>query len=192
MRVHAVAAAVLLLSAAVMMAQSAPKTPKQVVEEYCKLDAAGALTSSEGWPTISPLFVWPDAPGWDTFTVVRGYTVGAEKKVGNTATVPVQYEVAGVLDSTPRFRPAKVKKVTVVYRLVYDNKRFVMDVDGNPDHEEASGAARWRISKPQNGPHVSYQKALAMANDWLTNAPDAETKKNAKRALAELKKVDSE
>lgn len=179
----------ILFTATATLAQSATKTPKQVVEEYCKLDAAGALTSSEGWPTISPLFVWPDAPGWDTFTVVRGYTVGTEKKVGKTATVPVQYEVAGVLDSTPRFRPAKVKKVTVVYRLVYDNKRFVMDADGNPDHEEASGAARWRISKPQNEPHVSYEKALAMAQDWLANTPDAGTKKNAERALAELKRV---
>lgn len=188
MRVQVVAA-VLLLCAAVALAQSTTKTPKQVVEEYCKLDAAGALTSSEGWPTISPLFVWPDAPGWDTFTVVRRYTVGAEKKVGRTATVPVEYEVAGVLDSTPRFRPAKVKKVTVVYHLVYDNKRFVMDADGNPDREVASGAARWRIAKPQNEPHVSYEKALAMANDWLANAPDAATKKNAEEAVVGLKKA---
>ncbi len=194
MKVRVVAIVLVLASiTSVAMAQAAPtaapKLPKEVVEAYCKLDFDGALTSSEGWPTISPLFVWPDAPGWDTFTVVRSYKVGEARKLGNAATVPVIYDVAGTLDSTPRFRPARVKTVTVVFHLVYSNKHYVMDADGNPDHEEASGAPVWKIDKPQNQPHVSYEKATAMADDWLKDASDNVTKTNAQLAVQALEKA---
>lgn len=186
-------AAVVLLLASIALAQAAPsttpKSPKEVVEAYCKLDFDGALTSSEGWPTISPLFVWPDAPGWDTFTVVRSYKVGAAKETGNTATVPVTYILAGILDSTPRFRPAKATTVVVVFHLVYSNKHHVLDADGNPDHEEASGPMVWKIDKPQDEPHVSVERATAMTSDWLANASDTVTKNNAQIAAQELQKA---
>jgi hypothetical protein len=171
--------------------KAAPQTssPRAVVSEYCRLDADGGLASSAGWPSISPLFVWPDAPGWDTFTVVRSYTVGKATQVGNTARVPVTYELIGTLDSTPRFVRAKVTKQTVVFHLVRNNQHWVLDADGNPDHQVASGVARWRIDKPQNEPHVSYERALQMAQEMLKNPNilgTAEDRRKGEEALQAL------
>jgi hypothetical protein len=192
-----VMAAVAAMVAVGALAQGGPvpKPPREVVLEYCRLDADGALTSSEGWPAISPLFVWPDAPGWDSFVVIRSYKVGKVKVTGRFASVPVTYEEVGLLDSTPRFQPSchsggacKVT-TTVVFHLLLSSKHWVMDKEGNPDHEDGSGPAVWKINAPQNGPHVSYQRALKMADDFLADASDAEAKNKAERTIEALKKA---
>jgi hypothetical protein len=194
-RIGVAAVAWILLAGCAALAQSAPKSPREVVAEYCRLDAEGALTSSDGWPTISPLFVWPDAPGWDSFVVIRSYKVGKQKVTGRFASVPVTYEEVGILDSTPRFQPschsggACNVTTTVTFHLVYSNKHWVMDKEDNPDHEEAGGPAVWKINAPQNGPHISYERALKLANDFLAGASEAPTRQKAQQTIEALKKA---
>jgi hypothetical protein len=139
-----------------------PATPRAVVEAYLAADLGGAQTASETWPSFARYAVWPDAPGWDTFTIVAGYTVSA----AGPARVKVVYHVLGVLEGEQA--RAERREQTVVYRLV-----------------RRRGA--WKVAAPQLEPHVSPEVALGivdgMAHSELFTA-DPE-KIRSSRALVE-------
>ena len=67
-------------------------------------------TSSETWPAFVRFAAWPDAPGWDTFTVVSGYTVAPAGR----ARIRVVYHVLGVLEGEEA--RAEPRDKVVVYR----------------------------------------------------------------------------
>jgi len=141
-----------------------PKAPERVVRAFCDADFGGAQTASKTWPSLAQYAVWPDAPGWDTFTIVAGYTVSPLRRTARSASIRVVYDVLGVLEGdeareTPE-RPA------VIYRLV-------------------RRAGRWKVASPQLDPHVSPKIALRILDGLEHNeyvAPDIE-KIRASRAL---------
>ena len=141
-----------------------PASPDSVVRAYCDADFAGAQTASETWPKLAQYAVWPDAPGWDTFTIVAGYTVSRVRQTSRSARVRVVYDVLGVLEGeVARKTP---ERPTVVYSLV-----------------RRSG--RWKVASPQLDPHVSPKVALRILDGLEHNqyvAPDLE-KIRASRAL---------
>lgn len=139
-----------------------PTTPRGVVEAYCRADFDGMQTSSETWPKFVRYAAWPDAPGWDTFTIVAGYTVASAKG----SRVRVVYHVLGALEGeTARAEP---RDVTVDYKLVRKG-------------------GRWKVATPQLDPHVSRAVALKILDGLEHNEyvqPDLE-KVRASRALVE-------
>src|SRR5262245_5616733 len=112
--------AVLVLSLLFGLGQTAsyPGTPRVVVEAYCKADFDGMQTSSETWPKFVRYAAWPDAPGWDTFTIVSGYTIASAGR----SRVRVVYHVLGALEG--EVARAEPRDVTVEYRLVRRGGRW--------------------------------------------------------------------
>ena len=166
--------------------------PEVVLRKYVQGDADGKLTNSEGFHEMSPLFVWPDGPGWDTFTVINDYSIGKPRIHGARASVVVTYNVLGRLDSTPKFAPEKVggKKVPVVYSLVRSTRYWQYDADGNPT-KQIKGKARWIVVQPQLEPHINLGTAKKIATDWRDHPFDAESKPKAEEVLKQLQELRS-
>lgn len=116
-----------------------PRSPRDVVEAYCAADFAGDQTASETWTRFARYAVWPDAPGWDTFTIVSGYTVEPR---GRTS-VRVVYHVLGALEGEEAREERRDK--TVEYTLV-------------------RRGGRWKVASPQLEPHVSPEVALRIVD----------------------------
>ena len=167
-------------------------TPEVVLRKYVQGDADGKLTNSEGFHEMSPLFVWPDAPGWDTFTVINDYAIGKPRIHGARASIVVTYTVLGELDSTPSFRPADQshKKERVEYVLLRSRKHWTFAANGAPD-EEVNGPPLWRVEKPQLQPHISLGTAKKIATDWRDHPFDAESKPKAEEVLKQLQELRS-
>jgi hypothetical protein len=129
-----------------------PRTPRAVVEAYCKADFDGMQTDSDTWPWFARYATWPDAPGWDTFTIVAGYTVSP----AGPSKARVVYEVLGVLaGEEARAEPGPEE---VVYTL-------------------ARRGRRWKVDAPQLRPHVSPEVAMRLLDGLERNefvAPDLE------------------
>lgn len=129
-----------------------PRTPRAVVEAYCKADFDGMQTDSDTWRSFAQYATWPDAPGWDGFTIVSGYTVSP----AGPARVKVIYAVLGVLEGEEARAAPRPKEV--VYTLV-------------------RRGGRWRVDDPQLEPHVSPEVAMRLLDGLEHNefvAPDLE------------------
>ena len=125
-----------------------PTTPEGVVRAYLEADLRGAGTSSETFPSLRQYAVWPDAPGWDTFTIVSGYRTAAIGRNTRRATVRATYDVLGVLEGEEAKETPKEQ--VVEYVLV-----------------RRSG--RWKIASPQLEPHVSTDVAMKLIDGLANN-----------------------
>ncbi len=179
----------LLVLATTVLAQS--DSPEVVVRKYLQGDADGKLTSSEGFQAMSPLFDWPDAPGWDTFTVISDYALAKPHIVGKRATVLVTYTVLGELDSTPRFRPDDYRGKKVQYLFVLRRKAWRWENAGNGDAKRVKNPPQWRIIQPQLQPHISLGTAKKIATDWRDHPFDADSKSKAEEVLTQLNQLHS-
>lgn len=121
-------------------ADTYPGTPEGVIAGYLKADANGMGLSSDTCQEIFKYAVWPEAPGWDTFTVVRSYEIQKTSPSKDGVNVKVEYLLAGEMRGE-EFIP-KNKKEGVTYHLV--------QVDG-----------KWKVAEPQLQPHVLLEKAVA-------------------------------
>ena len=162
----ATASSALVAAHAAAASDAYPATPDAVVRAYCEADFGGAQTASETWQKLAQYAVWPDAPGWDTFTIVSGYTVSRMRHTTRSARARVVYDVLGVLEGEVARRTPE--RPTVIYSLV-----------------RRSG--RWKIASPQLDPHVSPKVALRILDGLEHNQyvqPDLEEVR-ASRALVE-------
>ena len=160
----ATAAAALGAAHAAAAAEGYPASPDAVVRAFCEADFRGAQTASKTWRELAQYAVWPDAPGWDTFTIVSGYTVSRVRQTSRSAKVRVVYDVLGVLEGEVARRTPE--RPTVIYSLV-----------------RRSG--RWKVASPQLDPHLSPKVALQILDGLEHNqyvAPDVD-KIRASRAL---------
>ncbi len=131
-----------------------PSTPEAVVRAYLDADFGGAGTSSETFPTLIQYATWPDAPGWDTFTIVSGYrTAPLGRPTSRRAKVRATYAVLGVLEG-------EEAKETPKEQII--------------DYVLVRRGGGWKIASPQLEPHVSTAVAMEivdrMANSTLFTA----------------------
>jgi hypothetical protein len=154
------ACAVLLLAA--LSAGASGAGPKQIVAEYLRRDAAGGLTSTQGFDAMSHLLAWRDGPGWDSAVVVRSSRIVSSQRAGRSAKVVVEYAVAGMLHGLA-FKPG-----AHVERVEFEVVRSSEIAERNEEGDEVLRAVpdAWRISKPRNGPRVSLATAQRMAKRW--------------------------
>ena len=88
------------------------------------------------WADIQKYTIWEDAPGWDTFTIVKEFNVIPISQNSTTAIVKVKYKVIGILDGS---RLIKAKNNEIVnYKLIKVNNL-------------------WKIDGPQLPPHVGIK-----------------------------------
>jgi hypothetical protein len=118
--------------------------PTALVKEYARRDAAGEPLSASFWVPSAP--AWANEPGWNAFTVIRGYSVAPAVVTGDSALVAVTYSQLGqvahsggpglhfVLDSATE---------TVVFAL------------------RRTGGG-WKITAPDLDKHVLIERALEL------------------------------
>ena len=71
----------------------AANTPKEVVEEFCRLDFEGARLSSETYGPIVELISYSAEPGWDIVIGITKYEIQKVHIKGNNADVRVRYHI---------------------------------------------------------------------------------------------------
>jgi hypothetical protein len=151
------------------MASTSPhanKTPAEVVQQYCTLDLSGARVGGRlGTPRIFKLVTWKTEPGWDTFTVVRGYRLVDTRKTASGTEVRVEYQALGQISANTLDRKAGIETVT-----------FVLETFG--------GA--WKIAKPVFQPHLSVEGAIAAQRQALGVVDSESDKKQVEATLRQL------
>jgi hypothetical protein len=133
-----------------------PATPKAVVEEYLRLDAEAAGLSPSTWPELGRLTNYPQAPKWDSFTVIDRYEIEKTLEGHTRAQIRVTYHPLGQLSDhfTPDTKPEHV--------VFYVNL--------------AQG--QWKVDSLSGMPHVSFNvmkkrlNASSAANPKMKKAND--------------------
>jgi hypothetical protein len=192
---------ILALTAVPLSAQSptAPKRfPKEVVEQFCKLDSAGKQLTSEGWPEVAGLFVRPTTPRRGKIIVVKDFVVPEATVVGNRAELYVEYIYLGQLSSGARFsdlyfppEPSPVTgpvKVRVVYNLILTDRHWQAGAAGGPARE-ITGPTEWRIEGSPPEPHITVQTAIQYVMQLRDKAKGSVIRKNANKSIAALKRL---
>lgn len=117
---------------------SGAKAPKDVLDEYLKLDAHGEFLTSKGWSHLKRLTNWNDAPGWDFIVRIKGYRVNSYEKGKESASFQVIYDVLGrEIDGKLH---EDLKQEVQLFKLI--------KIDGD-----------YKIIEPQIPPHVLSQIA---------------------------------
>lgn len=132
--------AVWSLCGAAAFAETYPGTPEGVMAGYLKADGDGMGLSSDTCQEIFQYAVWPEAPGWDTFSVIRSFEIQKTSPTKDGVNIKVEYLLAGEMRGE-EFVPRN-KKEGVTYKLVQE-------------------AGKWKVAEPQLQPHVLLEKAVA-------------------------------
>ena len=116
-----------------------PGAPASVVAAYIEADGEGLALDGETADAVLKYTAWKETPGWDSYTVIKSYDIGEVGHTGNKASVQITYHVVGQV-SGPEFTP-QTDKEEVTFEL-----------------EKKNG--KWRITDPQNGPHLTIEGAI--------------------------------
>jgi len=153
----------LLLLASPVFAADYPGAPASVTAGYIEADGKGLALDSDTFPQVQRFTVWPDAPGWDTFTVVKSYDIDEVGWTGNKASVQITYHVLGTL-SAFTFTPKPADEI-VSFEL---RKR----------------KEKWKIISPQLQPHLFVASAIAaLETAGAKDDPDGKAALQKLRAL---------
>jgi len=144
--------ALLLVAAAPAFAADYPGAPASVVAAYIEADGAGKALDGDTCSQVLRYTVWPDAPGRDTFTVIKSYDIGEVGWTGNKASVQITYDVLGPLSAT-----------TFTSKPTKEEVSF--------DLERTKG--RWKIVGPQLPPHLFLPAGITALESAGAKADDA-------------------
>lgn len=120
---------------------SSQSSPKDVVEKFCKLDAAGARLSSDTRKDIETLLAWGEEGGYDEMIVIKDFKVNKAVIGKSTSKVSVDYFVLGSTDSFI-FHKAKNRRSSVNFKLLKQE-------------------GKWKIEGPVIAPHVYWENAIS-------------------------------
>ncbi len=183
----------LMLGADILLAQTMgteAKSPKEVVEQFLKMETQGGRITPEGWRKASTFFVRPSRPSRDirVFVVYRDYAVWNPVIKGTTATVMMDIYSEGRIDSALRYTPpdAHSYKSGIMFKLVLTDKYWELGPHGNATTEVA-GPREWRIDEASPMLVLNAQSAIRYVNEMRDRTTDPVTKKNARTTLLALK-----
>ena len=172
-------ALIVLLFSALAAVNGQTTTPQDVLNKFLKLDFDGARLDSDGFKKVFPLTDWPDAPGYDSSIIVRGYQVGSPQIRGGEATIAVTYEVVGMIAGNTSWEAYKgdasadsfKDQVKMSYKLVLKNDR-------------------WKVHEPNEVPHISIDVALKNEEALLADkSRDADEHKAYQQIVDALRKL---
>jgi len=153
-------------------------SPKQVVEQFCAMDADGKQLTTEGWSRMAELLVRPTAAQKAPIFVAEDFAVSSASVHGDFADLFVEYIVLGQIDSEFRFKslaPNPVK-VRVNYRLARS-----VDASG-------ATAAKWRIEPPLQPPYVSVSAAIRYLSQLRETEGITTNRENVDATISTLKR----
>jgi len=201
-----VAAAFIAFATVSIEAQTAVdqlKSPKEVLERFCKLDTEGTWLGPERWHELTDFFTsvqsWPPD---DSVSVLKNYSLGEAKRSVVDGTVyyevDVDYFVWGSINSFLRFTRAELSKgkssaagepvERVSHKSLSLTDSFVM---GGPiwNEEKTKGTLRWRMNGRGGSSNVSVDAAIRWVTETRDKSNDPAMKYNAERTLAILKSL---
>lgn len=134
--------------------QCGQPSSRDIVQQYCELDARGARLSTSSYREIRKLMDWEEdrsEPGWDTVYVVSSYVVGSPKTTEEGyIIVPVCYDIVGSIDGGMVFKK--------------DDRRECLDF------KTARRGESWRILEYVPIPRISIETAIENAKERLAEA----------------------
>jgi hypothetical protein len=168
------------------------RSPKEVLEQFCRMDAEGKQLSPEGGTEVTGLLdfqkPWAQHP---EIIVVKDYVVRGPDMRKDTARFVVDYHVWGQFDSSLRFErleglvvnhPIRVREYIP---LVRTDKHIELGNDGQ--WRQVKGTLEWRIGTIPSAPHVSVDTAIRYLTELREKSSDPIVKTNADRAVDDLR-----
>jgi hypothetical protein len=175
-----------LLGIAATTPASSQEAPREVLEQYCELDAQGEQLTPDGWKRVAPLFVAAAAPRWGRIIVIKDSVVSHPNLRGDKAEFYVEYIQLGQIDSShAKFSPLPPAKVRAGFDLVLTGEPRNVGLTGEGTRTVRAG--QWRIEGSPPEPHLTVDAALRYATDLRDRANDELTRRNADRAIRALK-----
>jgi hypothetical protein len=158
------------------LAKASTKSPKDVVEQFVKMDVEGARLTPEGWHDADALFVKPSEPPQLEILVVIAwrYAVSEAPDKGDKTQFLMGYEEVGrVSTSSLHFAPSNSGDV------MWSFEKYTIVSTDMP--------LEWRIDGVQPVEmHLSADAAIRYVTQMRARTSDPAIQKNADRALAKL------
>jgi hypothetical protein len=177
---------------ALTLAQSSgtQEPPKEVVERFCKLDAAGVRLRPEGWNRTAEFFVRPvPKPSNMPITVMKGsFVVGNPRIEGEKATVGVEYLKLGRLDNSMRFKGAAGYSGPVKARRYFTLVLSAADKASSNDR----GKLNWKIVEAQSEPIVTLETAIEYVEFVRDKSRNSVIRKNAEKTLSSFQRLETQ
>ena len=175
--------------------QSNGKATEQVVVQYEKIIASGALLTPEGWKRAGKLFAQSNAypPDGEISLMSTGGSVGEMWLEGDRAEVQTKWtDYMGTIDSALRYKPpaSSVDSIMTlfVFHLVYTNKH--RDIGANGETlSEVAGRWEWKSESPQNTRWATVDRAVEYVKMMRDKSDDLAVKKNADKTIAALQRM---
>ncbi len=176
------------------------KSPKDVVEQFVKMDAGGARLTQEGWYRTAHFFVRPLALPQDKKILVVSDTF--ELREGEMKGDRAKFHVFffhfyGQLDARLHFEPASHRASNGA--LIKDGLLSSYDLARTENHlefepgaseiREVRGPAEWKIENAQVTPTISLTTAIRYVTEMRDKTADPVAKKHADETLAALSKL---
>jgi hypothetical protein len=175
--------------------QSPAKSPKQVVEEFCKFETTGGRLTIEGWNKAAASFLKPTpAPTQKTILVTaKDFSVWdpafrsdtrADVIVGVTGKI---WKIDPQVKFSEYSSPTEVK-TSLYYTVVLDNKHWELGPNGQAA-KQVTGSPEWRIEGTNDSIWLTVESAIHYVTDVRNHTSDQTIKKNADRTLVSLKRL---
>jgi hypothetical protein len=179
--------------------QTTTKPPKEVLQEFIKMELQGARLTPEGRSKTAHLLVRASTAPPDPIDIVSNNfevpeTTVTEDSVKLNLYFPYFY---GWLDSSLHFKEALHmapgnglirEGINADYALVLTDKH----VELGPDRRETKGVRgvqEWRIENTPSFATITLATAIRYVTEMRDKTADPVTKKNADETLAKLKKL---
>jgi hypothetical protein len=196
-------------------APAPPKSPKEVLEAYRKMDAEGERLTSSGWCRASRFFVKPGRPPEHyVLAVIEGERVTGPsqwyKGGNNRARMGVMCSEVGQIDASARFTSmvapdlidpsGRLLKQPVtpqatgptaterVYDLVLTDTHWEFGARGEGPRE-VKGPPEWRIEIFDFQPWVTIRVAIRYLEQLRDESSSEMIKKNADKSIATLRRL---
>jgi hypothetical protein len=183
--IFSVLVAVALFNGAFDVPTDAQDSPRDVLEQFCDLDAQGVQLTPDGWQKIAQLFVGPSVPRRGRIIVVKDFVVSRPELKTNRAEFYVEYVQLGeIVSAAAKFSHLPMLKVRAGFNLA---KTEEDSKSGRRD--DSVQKVQWRIEGSPPIPHLTVDAAIRYATNLRDEGNDMRIRKNAQEALAALKRL---
>jgi hypothetical protein len=169
------------------------KSPKEVVEQFVKMETEGGRLTPDGWREASAYFVHPSpfTPDAKVVLIGKSYSVWDPMKMpSGTTTVSVEINLLGQLDSALRFTPPtrRFYKNSRYFNLILTDRHLELGGKGEKS-KEVTGPERWMIDGPSDTLMLNIVTAIRYVSEARDKATNPSMKKNADSTLIRLKSL---
>lgn len=190
--------------------QNVPKSPKEVLQAYRKMDGEGARLSDSGWYSASRFFIHPERPPQDrVIGVMTGGSVPDIPVTGHQVHAIVRCWALGQIDPSARFvaviapylvdgsghlskLPADVAfgpdMLMMRYTLALTGTHWEFGAGRDGPHE-VSGPPEWRIEDFELVPWVTVDVAIRHLTHIRESSRSPAVKANAEKSIAAIRRA---